>query len=166
MTAAPLPRKRHPRQHVIADLSVNHVERIILEAGHAIQRPTSDYGYDLMVATFDEQGYAEPGLVLLQFKAAESLDEGLHFAFDIDVRDYNLWMMEELPVLLVLYDAGRRKAYWVCVQTYFERTGQQPRRGAKTIRALVPRRQLLSRRGINLIQAMKRDWVTRIARYT
>jgi hypothetical protein len=119
-----------------------------------------------MVATFDEQGYAEPGLILLQFKAAESLSEGRHFAFDIDIRDYNLWMMEELPVLLVLYDASRRKAYWVCVQSYFEQTGHQPRRGAKTIRALVPRRQLLSLRGINRIQAMKRDWVTRIARQT
>ena len=44
MTTAPLPRKRRTREHVIADLSVNHVERIILEAGHAVQRPTSDYG--------------------------------------------------------------------------------------------------------------------------
>ena len=75
-------------------------------------------------------------------------------------------MMEELPVLLVLYDASRRKAYWVCVQTYFEQTGHQPRRRAKTIRILVPRRQPLSRRGINLIQAMKRNWVTRITRPT
>jgi hypothetical protein len=28
------PRKRRTRQHVIADLSIHHVERFILEEGH------------------------------------------------------------------------------------------------------------------------------------
>ena len=32
-----------------------------------------DYGYDLILFTFDEQGYAEPDLVYLQLKAAETL---------------------------------------------------------------------------------------------
>ncbi len=54
------PRKRRTRQHVIADQSVNHLERFIIDAGHVAQRWGSDYGYDLSLVTFDEQGYAEP----------------------------------------------------------------------------------------------------------
>jgi hypothetical protein len=57
---------------VIADLSVHHVERFILEAGHTAQRLGSDYGYDLLMSTFDEQGYVEPGSVFFQFKAMET----------------------------------------------------------------------------------------------
>src|SRR5438132_7428600 len=40
----------------IADLSVHHVERFILEEGHTAQRLTSDYSYDVLTCTFDEQG--------------------------------------------------------------------------------------------------------------
>jgi hypothetical protein len=54
------PRKRRTRQHVIADQSVNHVERFIIEAGHVMHRLANDYGYDLVMMTFDESGYAEP----------------------------------------------------------------------------------------------------------
>jgi hypothetical protein len=52
----PGPRKQRTRQHVIADLSVHHVERFILEQGHTAHRLGSDYGYDLLMSTFDEQG--------------------------------------------------------------------------------------------------------------
>lgn len=60
------PRKRRTRQHVIADLGVHHVERFILEEGHTFQRLTSDYGYDLVMFTFDENGYPETGSIYTQ----------------------------------------------------------------------------------------------------
>src|SRR5438445_10924315 len=114
------PRKRRTRQHVIADQSVNHVERFIIDAGHTAQRIEKDYGYDLLLFTCDEQGYAEPGLICLQLKASESLQAvGSDYLFDVDVRDYNLWMLEEMPVVLVLFDASRRRAYWLAIQPYF-----------------------------------------------
>src|SRR6266404_7953152 len=91
------PRKRRTRQHVIADLSVHHVERFILEEGHTAQRLSSDYSYDLLLRTFDEAGYAEPGLVYIQLKAAESLQAvGSEYVFDVDIRDYHLWIDEEM----------------------------------------------------------------------
>jgi hypothetical protein len=161
MTAAPLPRKRRTREHVIADLSFNHVERYILEAGFTCLREVSDYGYDLVRTTFDENGYVEPGLVYFQLKASESLTEqGNGYPFDIDIRDYNRWVFEAVPVILVLYDASRRKGYWVCVQDYFRQTGQQPRPGAKTVRLLVPRRQPVTRRAIVTTRSLKarQEW--------
>src|SRR4051812_40175764 len=114
-------RKKRTRAHVIADLSVNHVERFILDAGHTVQRMEKDYGYDLLLTTFDEQGYVEPYFVPMQLKAAESLLAiGSDYVFDLDYRDVNLWIREREPVILILYDATRRRAYWVCVQRYFE----------------------------------------------
>src|SRR5271169_4953948 len=102
------PRKQRTRQHVIADLSVHHVEGFILEDGHTAQRLGSDYGYDLIVRTFDRGGYIEPGAIYFQFEAMETLAEsGLDYVYDVDIRDYNLWTREEPPVILILFDATR-----------------------------------------------------------
>jgi hypothetical protein len=152
------PRKRRTRQHVIADQSVNHVERFIIDEGHIVQRVDKDYGYDLILFTFDERGYAEPGMIRLQLKAAESLHRiGSYYVFDLGIRDYNLWTIEELPVVLILFDASRRRAYWLSVQQYFNADpARQPRRGAKTVRVRVPARQLVNRRGIAVIRGLKR----------
>src|SRR5947209_4206674 len=137
------PRKQRTRQHVIADLSVHHVEGFILEEGHTAQRLGSDYGYDLIMWTFDEHGYAEPGAVYFQFKAMETLEEsGTDYAYDVDIRDYNLWVREEAPVILILFDATQRRAYWLRIQRHFEEdVSRQPRKGAKSVRVHVPRRQ-------------------------
>src|SRR6202035_1073509 len=151
------PRKRRTRQHVIADLSVHHVEGFILEEGHTAQRFGSDYSYDLLMHPFDEEGYAEPGPVYFQLKAAESLQTvGSAYVFDVDIRDYNLWIQEEMPVVLILFDASRRKAYWLGVQQYFREDGtRQPKKGAKSVRVRVPKRQLVNRQAIQKIRQLK-----------
>jgi hypothetical protein len=152
-------RKQRTRQHVIADLSAHYVEGFILHEGHTAQRLSTDYSYDLLMRTFDPNGYAEPGLVYLQLKAAESLQAlGADYVFDVDVRDYHLWIREEMPVILILYDAGRRKAYWLAVQPYFrDSAARQPKRGAKTVRVQVPRRQAVHRRAIGRMRELKEE---------
>jgi hypothetical protein len=157
------PRKQRTRQHVIADQSVNHVERFILEEGHATQRVDKDYGYDLLLFTFDEQGYAEPGLVWLQFKAAESMaTAGSNYVFDLDIRDYNLWMLEEMPVILILFDASRKRASWLPVQRYFrEKVARLPTKGARTVRVRVPRRQVVNRQAIAKMRDLKEEMLRR-----
>src|SRR5437870_1048605 len=151
------PRKQRTRQHVIADLSVHHVEGFILEEGHTAHRLGSDYGYDLLVSTFDGQGYAEPGSIYFQFKAMESLEEsGMAYVYDLDIRDYNLWRKEHSPVILILFDAARRRAFWLPVQWYFrDNTARRPKRGAKTVRVGVPKRQVVNRRAIAKMRALK-----------
>ncbi len=67
------PRKRRTREHVLADLSVHYVEGFILEEGHTAQRLGSDSGYDLVLFTYGEHGYIEPGSLFIQLKAAKSL---------------------------------------------------------------------------------------------
>lgn len=151
------PRKQRTREHVLADLSINHAERFILEEGHTAERQHKDYGYDLLMRTFDVQGYSEPGWVFFQFKAAEALAEsGGDCTFDLDIRDYNLWMFEPMPVILVLYDASQRRAFWLYVQNYFrDASSRQPKKGAKTVRVRVPKRQRLNRRAVARLRAYK-----------
>jgi hypothetical protein len=158
-------RKRRTREHVIADQSINYVERYIYYEGHTAQRLGSDYGYDSVLFTFDKQGYPEPGLIYLQFKAAETLHPvGSHYVFDLDVRDYHLWTFEEMPVILILFDASRRRAYWLAVQDYFRAdAARRPKKGAKTVRLRVSMRRVVNRWAIVRMSNLKRKALNRPA---
>jgi hypothetical protein len=144
------PRKRRTRQHVIADQSVNHVERFIIDEGHTAQQFERDYGYDLLLSTYDEEGYLEPGATCLQLKAAETLKRvGSGYVFDVDIRDYNLWTHERAPIILILFDASRRRAYWLHVQGFFrDDVRRRPKKGAKSVRVRVPVRQVVHRQAV------------------
>lgn len=152
-------RKQRTREHVIADQSLNYLERFVLDEGHAIQRTERDYGYDLVLYTFDENGYVEPSMAFLQLKASDSpLTKGAACGYDLDVRDYNLWKDERMPVFLVLFDAKKRQAYWLYVQRYFaEDASRRPRKGAKTIRVYIPWNRRINRRAITMMTRIKRD---------
>ena len=145
-----VPRKRRTRQHVIADQSMNYVERFIIDEGHTAQQIQDDYGYDLIMFTYDDRGYAETNFVSIQLKAAEALHAvDSDFVYDVDIRDYNLWMMDRMPVILILFDASRRRAYWLAIQLYFgENRDRRPNKGTKTVRVRVPRRQPVNRRAV------------------
>jgi hypothetical protein len=155
------PRKQRTRQHVIADLSVHHVQGYVLEEGHTAQKLDSDYGYDLALATYDPDGYIEPDVSFLQLKGAETWPGSeAGYPFDLDIRDYNLWIEERVPVFLVLYDATLRQAYWLHIQGYFlEDTARQPRRGAKTVRVYVPAPNLVNRQAVATWRELK--WESR-----
>jgi hypothetical protein len=151
------PHKRRSRQHVIADLSVHHVEGFILEESHTPFRLTPDYGYDLVLFIYDENGFLEPGSVYFQLKAAEGLKRvGSDFVFDIDIRDYNLWTNEKIPVILILFDAGRKRAFWLHVQGYFrDEARRPPSQGAKSVRVRVSSRQGVNRKAVQRWRDLK-----------
>ena len=155
------PGKQRTRQHVIADLSVHHLEGFILAEGHTAQRLGSDYGYDMVMFTYDDQGYIEPDSVLFQLKAAQALQVvGTDYVFDLDIRDYHLWQLERMPVILILYEAERARAYWLHIQGYFSEDKERlPARGAKTIRVRIPQGQPVNRRAVKAMRRLK--WLTR-----
>jgi hypothetical protein len=65
-----------------------------------------------------------------------------------------------MPVILILFDAARRKAYWLYVQRYFRQSpARQPQQAAKTVRVRVPKRQAVSRRAIAKMRAFKQEIV-------
>src|SRR5438128_1911944 len=115
-------RKRRTREHVIADMSVNHVERLVLRCGWTAERSRYDYGIDLFVKTYTADGEVQNGRILFQLKATDSprrSADGTVLAVRLDWRDLLYWLNEPLPVVLILYDARDDRAYWLYVQEYF-----------------------------------------------
>jgi len=155
-----VPRKRRTREHVIADLSAHYVEGFVLLEGHTAQRFDHDYGYDLLIVTYDEHGYVEPAGILVQLKAAEKLQSvGTDYVYDLDVRDYNLWTLERTLVILILYDATQGRAYWLQIRRFFtEDVSRRPKKGAKTVRVRVPKTQRVNREAIARIREIKNQW--------
>jgi hypothetical protein len=127
---------------VIVSQSCNYIEKFFVDQGHTVDRPGQDYGYDLLVNTFDEDGYAENGEILIQLKASDGLAysaDNLFISYPVSVEHFALWMSSPMPVFLVLYDAPQARAYWLYVQEYFGADpSRRPKAGAKTRTLRVP----------------------------
>lgn len=118
-----LTRKRRTREHVIADMAVNHLERHALLCGFSVERINQDYGIDANLYTYSASGELENGCIYIQSKATEcpkySKQEDF-LSFAIEKSDLETWLTEPLPVILTVYDATIDQAYWVYIQRYFE----------------------------------------------
>ncbi|HID99878.1 MAG TPA: DUF4365 domain-containing protein [Thiotrichaceae bacterium] len=120
-------RKRRTREHIIADLSVNHLEYFALKAGFTLEKFDADYGYDAELYTYNDNGEVENSAVYIQLKATDNIESyqlksGV-VSFPIEKKDLELWLKQILPVILVLFDAQKEKAYWLYLQLYFEQKG-------------------------------------------
>ncbi|MDJ0619947.1 MAG: DUF4365 domain-containing protein [Calothrix sp. MO_192.B10] len=116
-------KKRRPREHIIADLSVNHVERYVFLCGYSVERIEYDYGFDLVIFTYDASGEIENGQIYLQLKARDSLRvlaDRETIAFSLERSDLQLWLLEPMPCILIVYDAQENVSYWLYLQAYFE----------------------------------------------
>lgn len=118
----PTQRKLRTREHVLADLSVNHVERQVFRCDWSVERVIRDYGIDLVLFTYNGAGEADEGHVLVQVKAAERtrrIAGGRSIAFRVSRSDLRRWLAEPMPLILVVYDAAADAAWWLYVQNYF-----------------------------------------------
>lgn len=116
-------KKRRTRQHIIADLGANYVERYALLSGFSVERVEKDYGYDLVLFTYDGNGEIENGQVYIQVKATEKvkrLKRAPSISFPLEKAHLESWIHEPMPVILALYDVSGDKAYWLYIQAYFE----------------------------------------------
>ena len=114
-------RKRRTREHVIADLGVNFVERVVLLCGYTVERTTKDYGIDLMIETFDNRGEVEIGKIAVQVKATDAIAmtaDSQAVQFRVLIADLKRWLFELVPPILIVYDAQAEVAYWLDVQEY------------------------------------------------
>jgi hypothetical protein len=140
--------KRRTREHVIADLSVNHAERHVLLCGYTAERRFHDYGLDLLVYTYNARGEVEPGEIHLQLKATDHLKvvaSGTLIAQRPERRDVAAWLRQLMPVILVVYDAPADVAYWLHAQDHFARRPRfNPRTGSSTLTVRIPRSNVLN----------------------
>ena|ERR1700722_19767228 len=150
-------RKRRTREHVVSDLSVNHVERQALLCGFSVERIRSDYGIDLIMQTYNRVGEVENGRVLFQLKATNQLKisrDGHSVLCRVDKADLRYWLGELMPVVLVHYDAKQDVAYWVDVQEHLH--GWQDPSGMSTQTTLaLPRSNVLDRKAMKAIARKK-----------
>jgi hypothetical protein len=102
---------------------VNHVEKQVLLCGYTVERMRHDYGIDLLLYTYTDEGEVENDTVRFQLKATDNLPllkDGQTISFAASRADLDFWLGEWLPVILVVYDALADVAYWVYIQEYFQ----------------------------------------------
>lgn len=137
-------RKRRTRDHVIADLGVNCLERFVLRCGFTVQRILHDYGLDLVIYTFAANGEADNGGINVQVKATEHLPvQGEVIAWRLQSSDLRHWLNEPMPVILVIYDAVAERVYWLNVQAYCEGKRLQLAGTGRTVTVHVPLTQVV-----------------------
>ena len=86
----------------------------------------------------------------------ETLDAGARdYVYDLDVRDYNLWTREKLPVVFVLFSAVPSRAYSLRIQRYFRADGTRQPEQARSVRIRVPKRQAVSGRAVAKWRALQ-----------
>lgn len=132
---------RRTREHIIASQSHNYIEKFFIDKGHTVDRPT-DYGMDILINTFDADGYAENGDIRIQLKASDGFKiskDASYLQIVVESKHYELWVREPMPVFLILYDAKLEKAYWLYLQEYFSASSERrPRKNAATLTIRVP----------------------------
>jgi len=153
-------RKLRTREHIIEELSINHFQREALLCGFSIEIIKYDYGYDLLLFTYASNGEIENGSVSIQMKASDHVEfnkkDCIHF--DVDTKDLNLWLNQFDPVLLVMYDAIKGKAYWLDVQEYFKSiTLTKRNKKQQSYRVHIPRKNKLNMQAMRMFAKLKND---------
>ena len=158
--SSPRRRKRRTREHVIADLSINFVERQVLLCGNTVERIQRDYGLDLILFTYDAEGLEERGPVFLQVKATDApatRSGGDKIAVRVERADLRSWLDETMPVILVAYDARADAAYWLYVQAFFERQPARRKKWGATVTLYVSRSNVLDGDAVRRFRRFKDD---------
>ena len=135
-------RKRRSREHVIEEMSVNFLERKVLERGHMLVRaPTREYGWDATMFHFSTKGEIENGEVRIQLKATDHLDDSAAYAScRVHTKDLHYWYWEDqqLPFILVLYDAKLNRGYWIHVRQNVDQLRLEINPEQKTVELQIP----------------------------
>lgn len=154
----PAGRKRRTREHVIADLGVNHAERAVLVCGYTVERTRSDYGIDLKVETFDRRGQVEAGEIKVQVKATDALPVSADrqgVLWRVAVADLRSWLFDVVPVVLVVYDAKGDAGYWLDVQDYARHLTPPLDLTGRTVTVRIPMTNVWTPPAVRRLRAMK-----------
>jgi hypothetical protein len=151
----PIRRKTRTRDHVIADLAVNHVERQVLLCGHTLEEMRYDYGIDLVLFAHSPSGELENGILYIQVKATDRPSKvagGTEIAFSVERADLLHWLNDKTPVILIVYDGREDKAWWLHMQGHFRgRPAFNIFRAGKTVRVRIPCSQVVTPEAIRHI---------------
>ncbi|MRG45352.1 DUF4365 domain-containing protein [Chitinophaga sp. SYP-B3965] len=154
-------RKLRTREHIIEDMSINHIQRHVLLCGFSLEKFDSDYGYDLFLFTYSCLGEIESGSIKIQMKASDHIRINKKkdcIFFDVSTRDLRLWLTEYDPVILVIYDAASVKAYWIDIQSYFKTIKlTRTHKKQKTYRVYISKKSRVNSRTLKQLAKLKND---------
>lgn len=119
-------RKERPRSRIIADMSINFLERKVLRRGHRLIRIPEELdndGTDAFMRTHHPATtFVEPGQVDFQLKATDQLEfvgNGEFVTCRIEMAHLDFWYYQTFfPFILVLYDARKHRAFWLDVKQW------------------------------------------------
>ena len=159
-------RKRRTREHVIADLSINHVERHALLSGCTVERMIHDYGIDLLLFTYNRDGEIEEGQVFLQLKATDHLKvlaDDASITVRVAKTDLRHWLEKLLPVILIVYDVQTDVAYWLYAQAHFMgKANFSLERMADQVSVRVPRANVINQEAIRTFARFRDDILAQV----
>lgn len=131
---------------------MNFLERQILRRGHQLKRvPEPEYGTDALMRHFSpETREVENGWVEFQVKATDRpnfVNRGEFISCPIEAAHIHFWIWEIAhPVILVLYEALKHRAYWVDIQSYADEHGIEDQR---SLSIRIPTKNRLTVRAID-----------------
>ena len=137
---------------MISDLSYNHLERKVLQRGHWLDAPTNDYGIDATMFHHGPRGEIENGEVRFQLKATKRLKTSRDKTWipqRVETAHLRYWYFELYPVIIVVFDAEKERAYWLHVQSYVDEKPKLMDSDSETISLRIPVSNVLSQRAIN-----------------
>jgi len=159
-------RKRRTREHVIEEMSANFLERKVLQRGHLLVRaPQREYGWDATMFHFSpESGEIENGEVRIQLKATDHLETTKQVvSCRVQTKDLHYWYWEDqqLPFVLVLYDARKHCGYWVHIRQHVDDNGLIIDPEQQTVDLKIPRTNLIT---VKTIDSFRRMSLSRLKR--
>lgn len=152
--------KRRPREHVIADMSINFLERQVLRRGHQLVKvPQPEYGTDALMRHFaPDSREIENGWVEFQVKATDHLtfvDNQQSVICTVEMSHLHYWYWEvHCPLVLVLYDAQRNRAFWLDVQDFVDTERIPARAAGETLTLRIPTANKLTLQAIDRFRKM------------
>ncbi len=134
-------------------------DRRVLGKGPTVLKTEQDYGVDLVVFTYSNNGFVEAGNIYIQLKATDApviSADRTFYSFSISTRDYNAWTIEPMPVILILYDAAANNAYWHYVQGYFAANPPtRPQATADSVTVRIPAKNLFDKKTVDYCRTKK-----------
>ena len=160
-------RKQRTASHVVSDIGVKHVELLAALAGFTtlIVPGGSDYGFDLPMFTF-KSGRPENGYVFLQVKSSHRLKRLNDGSVTVRLKRKHVehWLSEPMPVIVVRYDRGLKKAYWLYIQRHCARNAAfSLRKMGQTMIVRIPRSQVLTEKSLRQFATFKRRVIMQAA---
>ncbi len=114
---------------------------------------------------FSGEGFIENGEIRFQLKATDHLsvvDGGQSISIKIEIRDIKLWIWDPYPFILVVYDAGSDRAFWLHIQEYVKENAIDERHEMITLR--IPFGQKVTARTVDYFRRLSLENIDAIWR--